>query len=275
VLPAPVHQRQQQQQEQHTLLTPQQSSRHSADIGSPPGEAAMPHAAVDLHPVWPGLLQPRATAPRPSSRLGLMRSALQRKAASCPAAMGPPPSAGPTSSATHSLAGSTQQAPAAAAAAVEAASEPVVAVAAVLDPPVASSACSQQELPCSAEGFTRADISPASTGDQETQQPGPVAMEFSTTTTPAQGAPSSLPQEAPCSGQQDQEAAVAPSSSSEQQAGAQTGRVEALPTPSVIGSSLVVDRSKPVRAMVGVRAAWVSKEHRRQGIATQLLEAAR
>jgi hypothetical protein len=253
------------------LLTPQQSSKQGADLGGSSGAAAATHTAVDLHPVWPGLLQPRAAATRPSSRLGRMRNVLERKAASCPAAMGPPPSAGPSCSPTHSLAGSTQQAPpaTAAAVAVEAALEREDDVAAAQDPLVVDGTCIEQEMPCRVAGLTRADISPATVATQEARQPVPGAEGGSPSATPIQGAHSTHLQHG--SKHQGAEAAARPSSSGEQQAGA----LVTLPTPSVVGSSLSVDRSKPVRAMVGVRAAWVSTEHRRQGIATQLLEAAR
>jgi hypothetical protein len=37
----------------------------------------------------------------------------------------------------------------------------------------------------------------------------------------------------------------------------------------------LVEKERPVKALVGVRMVWVSKEHRRKGIATKLLDAAR
>jgi hypothetical protein len=47
--------------------------------------------------------------------------------------------------------------------------------------------------------------------------------------------------------------------------------------PPAAGASrlLAVDRTRPVRAAVGVRMAWVSAEHRRRGVASKLLDAAR
>lgn len=49
----------------------------------------------------------------------------------------------------------------------------------------------------------------------------------------------------------------------------------AAPAPATGGRVLEIDRSRPGRAALGVRMVWVSAEHRRRGLASRLLDAAR